>query len=377
MRLGPTTGGGTAPRSVEDALADGRRARSGARAPYERGSGEREAAGHPRPRRLGVVAVTGGTAGVGRATVRAFARRGYDVGVLARGRGRLADTRDEVRAVGRDCVAVPADVAEHDEVERAARQIEDELGPVDVWVNNAMTTVFAPLADIGPEEFERATRVTYLGVVWGTMAALRRMRERGGTIVQVGSALAYRSIPLQAPYCGAKSAIRGFTDSLRTELIHTDSPVHLTMVHLPAVNTPQFEWCEARLPNRPQPVPPIYQPEVCASAIVHAAEHPRRELWVGAPTYASILGQRALPLVMDRFLADAGWGGQMTDLPLEPGRRSNLFEPVPGKQAAHGAFDEQSHGWSPALALTKRRGWVMGTVLALSVAVGWSVARRG
>jgi len=337
----------------------------------------RDADGGRPPTARGVVAITGGSAGVGRATVRAFARRGYDVGVLARGRGRLDATREDVRAQGRRCVTIETDVADHTEVERAARRIEEELGPIDVWVNNAMTTVFAPLADIKPDEYERATRVTYLGAVWGTMVALRRMRDRGGTIVQVGSALAYRSIPLQAPYCGAKSAIRGFTDSLRTELIHTGSPVHLTMVHLPAINTPQFEWCEARLHNQPQPVPPIYQPEVAASAIVHAAEHKRRELWVGVPTYLSILGQRAIPAVMDHYLARAAWKGQLTERPLRPGRPSNLFTPVDGNHAAHGAFDHRSRRRSPALVLTKRRGWILGALAAMATLTAFSMTRRG
>ncbi|MEZ4423624.1 MAG: SDR family oxidoreductase [Gemmatimonadota bacterium] len=324
--------------------------------------------------RTPVAVVTGGTAGVGRATVRALAARGYDVGVLARGVEGLAGTAREIEAAGQRGCTVPTDVADADAVEAAATQIEEELGPVDVWVNNAMTTVFAPLVEISAAEYERATRVTYLGTVWGTMAALRRMRPRDrGTIVQVGSALAYRSIPLQAPYCGAKHAIRGFTDSLRSELIHEGSQIHLTMVQLPALNTPQFDWCKAKLPRSPQPVPPIFEPEVAADAIVFAAEHRRRELFVGLPTWKSVLGQKVIPGVLDSYLAHAAWEGQQTDQPLDEERPSNLFEPVAGDHGAHGRFDARARGWSPALEATERRRWLTGA--AVLGGLGWLALR--
>lgn len=325
----------------------------------------------------GVAVVTGGTAGVGRAAVRAFAEAGWDVGFLARGEDGLAATAHEVREAGRRACPVKADVAEHDEVDAAADRIEEELGPIDVWVNNAMTTVFSPFRDIAPEDYERATRVTYLGSVWGTRAALRRMRPRGrGTIVQVGSALAYRSIPLQSPYCGSKSAIRGFIDSLRSELIHEGVEIELTHVHLPAVNTPQFDWCRTHLPERPQPVPPIYQPEVAADAIVWAAEHPRREVWVGAPTWKTIVGQKLVPGFLDRYLAEAAWDGQMTDRQEDPHRPDNLYDPVRGDRGAHGRFDARSRDLSPQMEASKRRVLLGGALLAAAGAVAVGLLAR-
>lgn len=336
--------------------------------------------GSGRGRRKGVVVVTGGTAGVGRATVRAFAAAGWDVGILARGRDGLRGTAREVERMGQAACAVPTDVADADQVETAAAAVEAELGAIDVWVNNAMTTVFAPVHAIDPAEFERATRVTYLGSVWGTMTALRRMRPRNhGVICQVGSALSYRSIPLQAPYCGAKAAIRGFLDSLRSELIHDGVDVDITLVHLPAVNTPQFDWCRARLPNRPQPVPPIYQPEVAADAIVWAAEHPRREVWVGVPTWKTILGQRVSPPAMDRYLAQVAWDGQQTDEPLGRERPDNLFEPVPGDAGAHGAFDDRARSVSIQMEASRHRHLLAGVALAAAgaLALGMRMGRRG
>lgn len=334
--------------------------------------------GSGRGRRKGVVVVTGGSAGVGRATVRAFAAAGWDVGILARGRDGLRGAAREVEQMGQAACAVPTDVAEHDQVEAAAAAVEAELGAIDVWVNNAMTTVFAPVHDIEPGEYERATRVTYLGSVWGTMAALRRMRPRNrGVICQVGSALSYRSIPLQAPYCGAKAATRGFIDSLRSELIHDDVDVDITMVHLPAVNTPQFDWCRARLPNRPQPVPPIYQPEVAADAIVWAAEHPRREVWVGVPTWKTILGQRVSPPALDHYLADVAWEGQQTDEPLDPERPDNLFEPVPGDTGAHGSFDSRARGVSVQMEVSRHRRLLGGVALAAAGALALGMLTRG
>ncbi|HWJ32380.1 MAG TPA: SDR family oxidoreductase [Gaiellaceae bacterium] len=301
-----------------------------------------------------VAVVTGGSAGVGRATARAFARDGLHVAVIARGTDRLAATKGELEALGVKCVAVSADVADAAAVETAAEQIEHELGPIDVWVNNAMATVFSPLRDVTPEEFRRATEVTYLGSVWGTMSALRRMRERDrGVIVQVGSALAYRGIPLQAPYCGAKHALQGFLESLRCELLHDRSNVRLTMVQLPAVNTPQFTWARGKLPKTPQPVPPIFQPEVAADAIVWAAHHPQREVMVGGPTVKAIVGNAIAPSFADRYLARNGFDAQQTNEP-NGGRPDNLFEPVDGTQAAHGPFDAQAKSHSLQLRLRKK-----------------------
>jgi NAD(P)-dependent dehydrogenase (short-subunit alcohol dehydrogenase family) len=290
-----------------------------------------------------VVVVTGASAGVGRATARAFAREGASVGLVARGTERLEAAKSELESLGAHAAFVSADVADADQVEAAAAQIESELGPIDVWVNNAMATVFAPVTDTTPEEFRRATDVTFLGSVWGTMAALRRMRPRDrGVIVQVGSALAYRGIPLQAAYCGSKHALQGFLESLRTELMHDGSNVRVTMVQLPALNTPQFTWGRAKLPRSPQPVPPIFQPEVAASAVVWAARHPGRQVMVGWPTVKAIVGNAVAPGLADRILAHNGYGAQQTDQPIDPDRPDNLFEPVPGDQGAHGPFDDRS-----------------------------------
>lgn len=306
-----------------------------------------------------VVVVTGASAGVGRATAHAFAKRGMHIGLVARGTEALDAARAEVEALGGRCVTTPADVADAEQVEKAAATIEKELGPIDIWVNNAMTTVFAPLREITPEEFKRATEVTYLGTVYGTMAALRRMLPRDrGAIVQVGSALAYRSIPLQAPYCGAKHAIRGFTDSLRSELIHDHSKVHLTMVQLPAMNTPQFSWCRTRLPRHPQPVPPIYQPEVAAEAIVWAAHHRRREVNVGLSTDKAIWGNKIAAGALDRYLAHFAYDAQQTSERVESNRPDNLFEPVPGDFGTHGIFDSAASAQSLQTWGTTHRSWI-------------------
>ncbi len=318
----------------------------------------------------GVVVVTGASAGVGRATAVEFARSGArSVALLARGADGLAGARREVEAAGAEALAVETDVADADAVERAATTVEERLGPVDVWVNNAMTTVFARFLDITPEEYRRATEVTYLGFVWGTLSALRRMRERGsGVIVQVGSALAYRGIPLQTPYCGAKHAIQGFTEALRSELIHDGIDVHLTMVQLPALNTPQFGWSRAKLPNHPQPVPPIFQPEVAAEGIVWAARHRRREVHVGHSTVVTIMGQKLLPWLGDLYLAKTGFEGQQTPDPIDPRRPDNLFDPVAGDHGAHGIFDDEASDRSRQLALTKRRDeLVAGAGVALAL----------
>ncbi|MDP9474264.1 MAG: SDR family oxidoreductase [Actinomycetota bacterium] len=312
------------------------------------------------------VVITGASAGVGRATVRAFAKQGARIGLLARNPDGLEAARRDVESLGGKALAIPTDVADPEQVEEAARIVEEEFGPIDIWVNDAMTTVFAPFKEVTPEEFRRATEVTYLGYVYGTMSALRRMLPRDrGTIVQVGSALAYRAIPLQAPYCGAKHAIRGFTDSLRTELMHDGSNIHITMVQLPGLDTPQFDHCKTKMPNHPMPVPPIYQPEVAADAIVWAARHRRREVYVGASSAITIIGNKLAPWLGDRYLARTAYSGQQTDEPVIPDRPSNLFEPVSGDRGAHGSFGGQAHGRSPQLWATKNRGW-----LALAAGAG-------
>jgi NAD(P)-dependent dehydrogenase (short-subunit alcohol dehydrogenase family) len=294
-----------------------------------------------------VVVVTGASAGVGRAVVTEFARQGAHIGLIARGRERLEAAKREVEEAGGKALVLPADVAHAQQMEDAAERVEQELGPIDIWVNNAMTTIFAPFLEITPDEFKRATEVTYFGQVYGTMAALKRMKPRDrGAIIQVGSALAYRSIPLQSPYCGAKHAIVGFTDSLRSELIHDRSNIHITVVHLPAMNTPQFSWCRTRLPRHPQPVPPIFQPEVAARAIVWAASHRRREVHVGGPTVKAIYGQQVAPSYADRYLAKNAYDGQQTSEPVSPHRPDNLFEPAEGDYSAHGIFDGSAKTFS-------------------------------
>ncbi|MBI4348059.1 MAG: SDR family oxidoreductase [Elusimicrobia bacterium] len=304
----------------------------------------------PEPGRR-VAVITGASAGVGRATARLFAQRGWDVGLLARGADGLEAARREAEVLGARAIAVSVDVADAAAVEAAASRIEDALGPIDCWINNAMVTVFSPVKDLRPREIERVTQVTYLGSVHGTLAALKRMLPRDrGVIVQVGSALAYRSIPLQAAYCGAKHAVQGFLESLRCELLHDHSRVRVTMVQLPALNTPQFGWVRNKLARRPQPVPPIYQPEVAARAILWAAEHPKREYNVGYMTTAAIVRGPRAPGLVDRYLARTGYAAQQTSEPVDPRQADNLFEPVLGDHGAHGAFDDRSHrgslyGW--------------------------------
>ncbi len=315
-----------------------------------------------------VVVVTGAGAGVGRAVVREFAQDRASIGLIARGRARLEAARREVEESGGRALVLPADVADADAIEQAADRVERELGPIDIWVNDAMTTVFAPFWEISPAEFKRVTEVTYLGFVYGTMAALKRMRARDrGTIVQVGSALAYRSIPLQSAYCGAKHAIVGFTDSIRSELIHEGSNVHLTVVHLPAMNTPQFSWCRTKLPRQPQPVPPIYEPEVAARAIHWAAHHRRRELYVGYPTVKAIYGQEVAPGYADRFLGRSGFDSQQTDTPVPSDRADNLFEPVEGDWAAHGIFGDRASSFSSQTWLDLHRGVAAAAVAGLGL----------
>jgi NAD(P)-dependent dehydrogenase (short-subunit alcohol dehydrogenase family) len=300
--------------------------------------------------------VTGASAGVGRATVRELARRGYDVALLARGEGRLRAAAGEVEDAGRRALVLPTDVADDAAVDEAAEAIERDLGPIDLWVNNAMTSVFGPFAEIEPDDFRRVTEVTYLGAVHGTRAAVRRMLPRDrGVIVQVGSALAYRAIPLQSPYCGAKHAVRGFTDSVRTELLYERSRVRITEVHLPALNTPQFDWVRSLLPRRAQPVPPIYQPEVAARAIAWAAENDRREVWVGGSTWATIVANHLAPGLLDRYLGRTGFDSQQTEEPEVRDRPDNLYAAAPGEQGARGRFDDRAKDRSAELWLTTHR----------------------
>jgi short-subunit dehydrogenase len=306
-----------------------------------------------------VVVITGASAGVGRAAALAFARKGASIGLLARGQEGLEGARQDVESEGGRALVVPTDVADAGQVEAAAARVEEELGPIDIWVNNAMTSVFSPFKEMTADEFRRVTDVTYHGVVYGTMAALKRMLPRDrGTIVQVGSALAYRAIPLQSAYSGAKHAIQGFSESVRSELIHDGSNVRITMVQLPAMNTPQFGWVKSRLPNKAQPVPPIYQPEVAAEAIVWASENYRRELNVGMPTSVVVLGNKLAPGLGDVYLARTGFESQQTQEPEDPNRPHNLWEPVREDRGAHGEFGEQAKASSPQLWLTTHRRWV-------------------
>jgi short-subunit dehydrogenase len=316
--------------------------------------------------------ITGASAGVGRATACAFARRGASIGLLARGRAGLVGAARDVEDAGGRAVILPADVADADRVEAAAAILEETCGPIDIWINNAMASVFSPIRDMEAGEFRRVTEVTYLGVVHGTLAALRRMSPRGrGVIVQVGSALAYRGIPLQSAYCAAKHAVEGFCDSLRAELLHDRSGVRVTMVQLPALNTPQFDWVKSRLPNRAQPVPPIFQPEVAADAIVWAADHPRREYFVGFPTVEAIVGDRVAAGLADRYLAHAGYDSQQTSEPEDHHRPDNLWAPVDEDRdfGAHGRFDRRARSSSWELVFSKHRR-AFAAAAAVAIAAG-------
>jgi short-subunit dehydrogenase len=327
------------------------------------------------------VVITGASAGVGRAAARKFAEEGFNVGLIARGEEGLKAAAEDVRERHTKPLVLQCDVADPQAVEMAAQRVEDELGQIDVWVNNAMASVFSPIKEMKAEEFKRVTEVTYLGYVYGTQAALRRMLPRDrGTIVQVGSALAYRSIPLQSAYCAAKHAIAGFTESLRCELIHDKSRVHVTMVQMPALNTPQFAWVKSRLPNKAQPVPPIYEPELAAEAIYFASQHKRRQLWVGAPTVASIVMEKLVPGLLDRYLARHGYSSQQTNEPEDPKRLHNLWEPVDangrGDFGAHGTFDARASSFSPEFTMSKFRPWLeKAAVIGAGVLAGWAATR--
>lgn len=308
-----------------------------------------------------IVVITGASAGVGRATAREFARRGARIGLVARGMEGLAAARRDVESHGGEALTISADVSAPEQLEVAAQTVEEHFGPIDIWVNNAMCSVFSPVRQTSAAEFKRVTEVTYLGYVYGTQAALRRMLPRDrGLIIQVGSALAYRGIPLQAAYCAAKHAIQGFNDSLRAELIHDRSAVRVTMVQMPALNTPQFGWVRSRLPRKPQPVPPIFQPEVAAGAIVHASQHYRREWYVGWPTVKAIVGNKIAPSLADRVLGHEGYEEQQCDGEVSPDRADNLNAPLDQAQdyGAHGTFDDRARRFSSQLWLSQHRGWL-------------------
>jgi NAD(P)-dependent dehydrogenase (short-subunit alcohol dehydrogenase family) len=316
-----------------------------------------------------VVVITGASAGVGRATARAFAAQGARVGLIARNPEALEAARKEVESRGGQAVVAVADVSDPDAVERAAQTIEEAFGPIDVWVNNAMTSVLGPIKDIPADEFRRVTEVTYLGVVNGTLAALRRMLPRDhGVIVQVGSTLAYRGIPLQAPYCAAKHAVQGFHESLRSELMHDGSSVRVCMVNLPALNTPQFRWIRNHMPRKSKPFGTIFEPEVAARAIVWASEHPRRELNVGWGTTQAIVANAFAPGLLDRYLGRIGFDGQQDEEADEPGRPDNLYDYVPGDAGAHGVFGDRAKTVSPQLLANTHRGAIGAAVAVIAVA---------
>jgi NAD(P)-dependent dehydrogenase (short-subunit alcohol dehydrogenase family) len=325
------------------------------------------------PTKPRVAVVTGGSAGLGRAVVRELAERGWDVAVLARGQDGLDGAVADVEAAGRRGLAVPTDVADREQVEAAATRVEQELGEIDLWVNDAMVGVFGEFLETDPADFERATAVNYFGFVNGTRAALSRMVPRDrGHVIQVGSALAHRGIPLQASYCGAKHAVQGFTESVTTELIHNGSAVEISTVDMPALNTIQFNWVRSRLPHHPKPVPPIYQPEVGATAIADVADKPRRRTWLGEPTVMTVLGNRFVANFLDVYLAKSGYSGQQAPEKSEAMLPDNLYQPTSGDHGAHGIFDDQARSTSPQVWYTRNRG--LSYALAGAGAVGAGVA---
>jgi short-subunit dehydrogenase len=325
-----------------------------------------------------IAVVTGASAGVGRAAALAFAEQGADVALIARDGEALEEVAQTVRGYGVRALTIPMDMSAYDAVEAAAERVEKELGPIDVWVNNAMVTMFSPLSAMKPDEFARITEVTYLGYVWGTMAALKRMRERDkGVIVQVGSALAYRAIPLQSAYCGAKHAIRGFTDALRCELLHDKSGVRVTMVQMPALNTPQFDWAASRMPGAPRPVAPVYEPEVAARAIVWAAMHPRRELYVGLSSIKAIVVNKIAPGFLDRYLAKRAFGAQQRKSATDPEHPVDLWQPVPGLHRVRGSFSKEAKSTCASLWIDTHRGAAVGAAMAVGLGLIALLARRG
>ena len=325
----------------------------------------------------GTVVITGASAGLGRALAHRFARDGARLGLIARDRERLEATRLEVEALGGTAIVCPADVADAGALDRVADRIEQELGPIGIWVNNAMASVFSPVTAMQPDEYRRVTEVTYLGSVFGTLAALRYMEPRNqGVIIQVGSALAYRSIPLQSAYCGAKHALLGFTASLRCELIHQRSRIRVTMVQMPAMNTPQFEWVRNRMPRRAQPVPPIFQPEVCAEAVHYAAHHDvGREMLVGWPTVQAVWGNKLAPALLDRYLGRTGFGSQQAEEFATIGRPDNLWQPVPGGWGAHGRFDDRARRQSFQIWLRLRPAVAGAALAAIGLTAAWLLLR--
>lgn len=346
----------------------------GHRAPASRKGNSLSTNGSSRPE---VVVVTGAAAGLGRAIAQRFGFEGAKVGLIARDKQSLEDAKRDIEQAGGQGLVLPVDVADPDQVEAAAALAEEMLGPIDIWINVAMTSVFSPIKEMTPNDYKRVTEVNYLGYVYGTLSALKRMLPRDhGTIVQVGSALAYRGIPLQSAYCASKHAIQGFMDSLHAELLHDHSHVHATMVQMPAMNTPQFEWCKSRMPYKSQPVPPIFQPEVGAEGVYWAAHHRRREVFVGLPTTIAIIGNKIAPSLADHYLARTGYTSQQTNEPTDPNMPNNLYEPVHGNWGAHGPFDNRSHDHSLQLWETTHQGpLALAAVAMIAGAVAWLVRR--
>lgn len=317
------------------------------------------------------VAITGASAGIGRAIAKAFAKDGARVGLIARSQNALNQVKQEIEQAGGEALVLPCDVSDSAAVEAAAEQLEQSFGDIEIWINCAMVTVFSSVQFITPAEYRRVTDVTYHGCVYGTMAALKHMRlRRKGHIIQVGSALSYRSIPLQSAYCGAKHAMRGFTDSLRAELIHEDMPIHLSMVQLPAFNTPQFNWGCNHTGKNPQPLPPIHDPALAAEAILWTAKNPQREVWVGVPSWKSIIGHKLFPGFLDRYVARKAWEGQFNGPDADPHSPHNLFEPVEQFHSEHGPFDNRSIRKKPMLWHVKNQNfWINGAAFAVLLVV--------